>query len=200
MAFIQSIQSGQLMFFSRILMLDPDNIYKRVARIRFIQAVYGNIEGKQGPVNQVVVIARKKGILNSFMDVIMNGCFLYKSQWKNIVQEKSHEYDKTHWELTYELYEGMDIYIESMPKVYTDIWSWWIYSSKNIHDIRRCSLLLRVVTGDVPGFDNNENVCLLCQARCVGPLGKLIHILECRETQQLRIEKWLDVEKLCSFI
>ncbi len=42
------IQSGQLMFFSRILMLDPDNIYKRVARVRFIQAVYGNIEEKQG--------------------------------------------------------------------------------------------------------------------------------------------------------
>ncbi len=76
------------MFFSRILMLDPDNIYKRVARIRFIQAVYGNIEGKQGPVNHVVEIARKKGILNSFIDVIMNGCFLYKSQWKNIVKRK----------------------------------------------------------------------------------------------------------------
>ncbi len=60
------------MFFSRILMLDPDNIYKRVARIRFIHAIYGNIEGKQGPINQVVEIARKKGILNSFIDVIMN--------------------------------------------------------------------------------------------------------------------------------
>ncbi len=61
------IQLGQLMFFSRILMLDPDNIFKRVARVRFIQAVYGNIEEKQGPVNQVVEIARKKGILNSFI-------------------------------------------------------------------------------------------------------------------------------------
>ncbi len=76
-------------------MLDPDNIYKRVARVHFIQAVYGNIEEKQGPVNQVVEIARKKGILNSLKDVIMNECFLYKSQWKNIVKEKSHEYDKT---------------------------------------------------------------------------------------------------------
>ncbi len=85
------IQSGQLMFFSRILMLDPSNIYiyiyKRVARIRFIQAVYGNIEGEQGPVNQVVEIARKKGILNSFIDVLMNGCSLYESQWKNLVKE-----------------------------------------------------------------------------------------------------------------
>ncbi len=44
--------------------------------------------------------------------------------------------------------------------------------------------------------DNNENVCLLCQARCVGLSAKLIHILECRETQQLRIEKWLDVEEV----
>ncbi len=82
------------MFFSQILMLDPDNIYKRVAWIRFIQAIYGNIEGKQGPINQVVEIARKKSKLNSFMDVIMNGCFLYKSQWKNIVNEKSHEYER----------------------------------------------------------------------------------------------------------
>ncbi len=89
------IQSGQLMFFSWILMLDPDNIYKRVAMVHFIQAVYGNIEEKQGPVNQVIEIARKKGILNSFIDVIMNGCFLYKSQWKNMVKEKSHKYDKT---------------------------------------------------------------------------------------------------------
>ncbi len=39
--------------------------------------------------------------------------------------------------------------------------------------------------GDVPGFDNNENVCLLCQAMCIGPSGKVIHILECIETQQL---------------
>ncbi len=83
-----------------------------------------------------------------------------------------------------------------MPEEYIDIWPWWIYSSKNVHDIRRCSLLLRVVMGDVPGFDNNENVCLLCQARCVGPSGKLTHILECRETQQLRIEKWLDVDEV----
>ncbi len=61
--------------------------------------------------------------LNSFIDVIiMNGCFLYKSQWKNIVKEKSHEYDKTGWELTCGLFEGMDIYIESTPEVYTDIW------------------------------------------------------------------------------
>ncbi len=50
--------------------------------------------------------------------------------------------------------------------------------------------------GDVPGVDNNENVRLLCQARNVGPLGKLIHILECSETQQLCIEKWLDVEEV----
>ncbi len=48
----------------------------------------------------------------------------------------------------------------------------------------------------MPGFNNNENVCLLCQSRCVGPPGKLIHILECRESQQLRIEKWLDVEEV----
>ncbi len=169
-------------------MLDPDNIYKRVARVRFILAVYCNKEEKQGPINQIIEIARKKGILNSFIDVIMNGCFLYKSPWKNIVQEKSRENDKSHWELTCGLYEGMDIYIESMPEVYTDIWPWWIY----VHDIRRCSLLLRVVTGDVQGFNNNESVCLLCQSRCVGPSGKLIHILECRETQQLCIEKgWM---------
>ncbi len=83
-----------------------------------------------------------------------------------------------------------------MPEVNTDIWLLWIYSSKNVHDIRRCSLLLRVITSDVPCFNNNENVCLLCQSRCVGPSGKLIHILECRETQQLRIEKWLDVEEV----
>ncbi len=50
--------------------------------------------------------------------------------------------------------------------------------------------------GDVPGFNNNENACLLCQSRCVEPSGKLIHILECRETQQLCIEKWLDVEEV----
>ncbi len=56
--------------------------------------------------------------------------------------------------------------------------------------------MLRIVTGDVSGFDNNENVCLLCQARCVCPSGKLIHILECRETQQLHIEKWLDVAEV----
>ncbi len=49
--------------------------------------------------------------------------------------------------------------------------------------LRRCSLLLRVIMGDVPGFNNNENICLLCQSRCVGPSGKLIHRLECRETQ-----------------
>ncbi len=115
-----------------------------MARVRFIQAVYGNIEEKQGPVNQVVEITKKKGILNSFIDVIMNGCFLYKSQWKNIVKEKSCEYDKTRWELTCGHYEGMDIYIKSMPEVYTDKWPWWIYSSKDVHDIRRCSLLLRV--------------------------------------------------------
>ncbi len=108
----------------------------------------------------------------------MNRCFLFKSQWKNIVKEKSGEYDKTCWELTCGLYEGMDIYIKCMPEVYTDIWQWCIYSSKNVHDIRRCSLLLRVITGDMPGFNNNENVCLLCQSRCVGPSGKLIHILE----------------------
>ncbi len=66
-----------------------------VARVCFIQAVYGNIEEKQGHVNQVVKIARRKGILNRFIDVIMNGCFLYKIQWKNIVKEKSCEYDKT---------------------------------------------------------------------------------------------------------
>ncbi len=41
-------------------MLDPDNIYKRVARIHFIQAIYGNIE----PINQVVEMARKEGKLN----------------------------------------------------------------------------------------------------------------------------------------
>ncbi len=104
-------------------------ISKRVARVCFIQAVYGNIEEKQGPVNQVIEIARKKGILNSFIDVIMNAYFLYKSQWKNIVKEKSHEYDKTRWELTCGLYEGMDIYIKIMPELYTDIWPWWIYSS-----------------------------------------------------------------------
>ncbi len=90
----------------------------------------------------------------------------------------------------------MDIYIKSMPEVYTDIWPWWIYSSKNVHDIWRCSLLLRAVTGDVPHFNNNENIYLLCQSRCVGPSEKLIHILECRETQQLCIEKWLDVEEV----
>ncbi len=91
-----------------------------------------------------------------------------------IVKEKYHEYDKTHWELTCGLYEGMDIYIKSMPEVYTDIWPWWIYNSKNVHNIRRCSLLLRVVTGDVPSFNNNENVCLLFQSRCVGPSGTLV--------------------------
>ncbi len=95
---------------------------------------------------------------------------LYKSQWKNIVKEKSRQYDKTRWELKCGLYEGMDIYIKVMPEVYKDIWPWWIYSSNNFHDIRRCSLLLRVV-GDVLGFNNNENVCLLCQSRCVGPSG-----------------------------
>ncbi len=86
----------------------------------------------------------------------------------------------------------MDIYIKSMPEVYTDIWPWWIYSSKNVHDIWRCSLLLRAVTGDVPHFNNNENIYLLCQSRCDGPSGKLIFILECRETEQLR----LDVEEV----
>ncbi len=126
----------------------------------------------------------------------MNGCCLYKSQWKNIVKEKCCEYDKTCWELTCGLYEGIDIYIKSMHEVYTNIWPSWIYSSKNVHDIRRCNLLLRVVTGNMPGFNNNENICLLCQSRCVGPSGKLIHILECRETQHLRIEKWLDVEEV----
>ncbi len=50
--------------------------------------------------------------------------------------------------------------------------------------------------GNVPGFDNNENVCLLCQAKFVDLSGKLIHILQCRETQQLLIEKWLDVEEV----
>ncbi len=85
-----------------------------MARIHFIQAIYGNIEDKQGPINQVVEIARKKGIMNSFIYVIMNGCFLYKSQWKNIVKEKSCEYDKTCLEITCGLYEGMDIYIKSM--------------------------------------------------------------------------------------
>ncbi len=121
--------------------------------------------------------------------IIMNGCFLYESQWKNIVKDKSREYDKTCWELTCGLYEDMDIYIKSMPEVYTDIWPWGIYSSKNDHDIRRYSLLLRVATGDMPGFKNNENVSLLCQSNCVGPSGNLIHILECRETHQLHIEK-----------
>ncbi len=52
----------------------------------------------------------------------------------------------------------------------------------------------------MPGFNNNENVCLLCQSRCVGPSGILIHILECWETQQLGIEKWLDVEEVMPLV
>ncbi len=48
----------------------------------------------------------------------------------------------------------------------------------------------------MPGFNNNENACLLYYPRYVGPSGKLIQILECRETQQLRIEKWLDGEEV----
>ncbi len=86
----------------------------------------------------------------------------------------------------------MDIYIKSMPE---DIWPWWIYSSTNVHDIRRCSLLLRVIMGECQVLITMK-MFVYCASQGVWTIRKLIHILECRETLQLCIEKWLDVEEV----
>ncbi len=39
---------------------------------------------------------------------------------------------------------------------------------EKVCDIRRCTLMIRDFTGDVPSFDNIENVCQLRQAGCDG--------------------------------
>ena len=139
-------------------------------------------------------LARKLGLLTKLIDVVVKGSFYYKDEWKHLINDRCINYDKIHWELTCGLYKGMDLYQEVMPESYTGVWPWWMYCARNVNDIKRCSILLKVVTGDVSCFAQNDPVCKLCQSVCSGLSAKVLHVFECNITEQMRTEKWVDVE------
>lgn len=53
-----------------------------------------------------------------------NRPFSMAMYWNSVIREQSNDYNKIRWELTCGLNEGMDMYINSMPDVCTDIWPW----------------------------------------------------------------------------
>jgi hypothetical protein len=190
------IEAGQLLFFARIAMLEPDNIYKRVARGRWMHSMHGSTERKEGPTHIAMSIAKRLGTIGMFNAAMENGAFYTKGQWKRVIKECISDYDKTRWQMTCHLYEGMDLYMEVMPEKYDGLWPWWQYGSKHVQDMRRCRLLLRLCTGDVPGFEYRNGVCQCCQLLCIREERPIHMLFECRETEGHWVEKWGEVESV----
>ncbi len=124
------IGKARIDFLLRILLLEPDNVYKRVAIIRIYQYLYKLTNQSMGPVQRALQNASKYDLLVSIINAIETGNIIKIRELKRNTKLAMENLENQSWEASVLLYGGMNVYRDVM-KIQRGRWFWWNFVGRN---------------------------------------------------------------------
>ena len=185
----------RLTFYGGLCRLDASNIYKQVARLRFIQCKYDQRTGMStSPTSIIVKTLRKYKLYQKVEGCMTGGELMSKWEWKNTTKTVVYKVDKQRWNATCQMYSKLDVYKEIVKD--NQPWEWWKFAKNNVEYTRSCMILLRMcVNSNVSKIRNETNEkCLLC-----GDIYEYesVHVVfECRKLEPVRQQNYSMVTRV----
>ncbi len=141
------IGKARIYFLLRILLLEPDNVYKRVAIIRIYQYLYKHTNQSMGPMQRAMQYASKYDLLVSIINAIETGNIMKIRELKRNTKLTMENLENHSWEASVLLlYGGMNVYRDIM-NIQRGPWFWWKFCRKKPNFTKHCQLFLRLLTG-----------------------------------------------------
>ncbi len=139
----------------QILLLEPDNVCKRVAIFRIYQYLYKHTNQSMGHVQRAMQYASKYDLLVSIINAIETGNIMKIREWKRKTKLAMENLENQSWEASVLLYGRKNVYRDVM-KIQRGSWFWWKFCRKKPKFTKHCQLFLRLLTwGRVHDRDNN---------------------------------------------
>ncbi len=178
------IRKARIDFLLRILLLEPDNVYKRVAIIRIYQYLYKHTNQSIGPMQY----ASKHDLLVSIINAIETGNIMKIRELKRNTKLAKENLENQSLEASVLLYGGMNVYRDVM-KIQRGPWFWWKVCRKKPKFTKHCQLFLRLLTRDrLHDRDNTRHRCCLCD---IDVQDKVSHYLfPCTSLQERCNTEW----------
>jgi hypothetical protein len=184
------IHKARIDFLCRILMLDANHIYKRVAIIRIYQCLYKQTKVSIGPVSRALQSATGYNMLEPILQAVESGGLCNIGVWKRNTKAAMEYCENKRWETTVLLYGNMNVYKAVMEV--KGIWFWWKFSMRYKKFTRPCQLFLRLLSGGIlHERDTDRLKCCLCDEAIS---DKTSHVLfTCEQLVPKREPGWLRV-------
>ncbi len=157
------IGKARIDFLLRKVLLEPDNVYKRVAIIRIYQYQYKHTNQSMGPVQRAMQYASKYDLLVSIINAIETENIMKIRELMKNIKLAMENLENQSWEASVLLlYGGMNVYKDVM-KIQRRPWFWSIFCRKKPKFTKHCQLFLRLLTvGRLHDRDNSQYRCCLC--------------------------------------
>ncbi len=117
------IGKARIDFLLQILLLEPDNVYKRVAIVRIYQYLYKHTNQSMGLVQRAQQYASKYDLLVSIINSIETGNIMKIRELKRNTKLAMENLENQSWEASVLLYGGMNVYRDVM-EIQRGPWFW----------------------------------------------------------------------------
>ena len=185
------IYVAKLMFLWQILSLAADSVYKKVTVIRLTKLEYSNLD-QMSPLWNIVSVAKKFGLFDSYRNMINSGIIPPKEAWKRQVKNVVMQHERNQWKIELLMYKKVDIYMCVISEIKPN--SWWLLAKKYPSLIKQCKIIMQLIVGEgnlrvnvgIRCERNKRDVESLCKM-CEAEAETLNHmILKCPAHQSVR--------------
>ncbi len=162
----QSVQSmlnfNKMVFLYRWLSLPTSCIYKKVAILRLVLYIYGNVKiTHEGPLIEAYFVFVKYGLQQYILDVLETGNKLHLKQFKRLLRRVVTQRDHAGWDATVLLYRGLTLFRECFPRI--ELCVWWRVSHYRPHLVTVVHLVCGIVGDPARRRENPSGHCALCE-------------------------------------
>ena len=199
------VYTKKLLFVRTIAMQDKNSIYAKVviSRMRqFNNDIQVHISNKYfSPIFEILRISILYGLYNEVCRMLIGVSIYTKRQWRQIVWDRAWRIEKDSWDFTTVFFNDSMLIkrVMGIPGYCV----WWQLSDDEFSYMKRCETMVKIICNvsllksDNYLLDNavfSKKVCERCDDFVLEDAKHVI--LQCASTNELRVEMFLEIERM----
>ena len=188
----------KMLFLWRILLLPMQNIYKQTSLLRLCYHLYATEGIHSGPLNDIIDVFRKYGLLKLLDDAMKSGHVMSINSFKSIAKDTVDKCECTRFRISCMLYKSLSLFAKCVQTI--TMWPWWIFADhfpEHLYKVRHMYRLLvsqGCIRSHVAMYTKSSPVCILCPQN--SPETTEHFLFDCDHFDRIRGELWQSVHRV----
>ena len=186
---------AKMLFLWRILLLPMHNIYKQISMLRLCYHMYEAGGAHCGPLNGIVEVYRKYGLLKLLDNAMKSGDVMSIDSFKTIARDTVDKCECNRFRISCMLYKSLSLFSKCVQAI--AMWPWWIFADQcpeHLYQVRHMYRLLvsqSCIKSHVAVYTKTSPMCTLCSQNCSETPEHLL--FDCDYFDRKRAEMWYNV-------